>query len=242
MGPESTPTCAKTATSQNLSYRICRKGENPWQLRDPAVTEHLPRAEMRALLLSAVAIGNNPKRPSPFLHATRVLRKALSIFGERRQLYSHWLVRWPYSAEDSIDFENIGMRNKWFGEDDSDSSLLQEYRHKCLSYTEKDSEQVYLRRPALENIEWWDEDSKSWHNCLATALSQKWMSFLASDKVGERQASEVLQAASSSSSCEVSPFQAGPTFGTQGSKAYIFRIQAATQLFGAGFKGKNYSV
>ena len=167
--------------------------------------EDLPFDQMRALILSAVATGNDSRSPSPFLHASRSLKKTLWIFGERRSLYSHWLVRFP-KTKDCIDFEEGAQRRRWFSEENSDTSLLADYVRKCRSYTEKDSELVYMRRPDLEDVEWWDELTKTWQHCLNSAKSQLWMSQLVSDKIcRDRSAQAFLQ--SGSASTEVSPFK-----------------------------------
>jgi len=162
-------------------YRVCRKFENPWQLRDPPDLSDMPFLEQRAIVLSAISQGNLPRFPSPFLHATRSLRRCWFIFCERRSLYSHWIVRWPKS-KDCLDFEAPGIKNKYFAERDGDTSLIAALATKCLSYTAKDSEVVYMHRPDMSEVDWWDETTMSWHNCLDSAKSQQWMGMLASKK------------------------------------------------------------
>ena len=69
-GPQHSPASA-TAQFGEWAYRACRMGENPWQLRAPP--DHisdLSRKQLRAMVLSAVAKGNDPHMPSPFLHAS----------------------------------------------------------------------------------------------------------------------------------------------------------------------------
>jgi hypothetical protein len=158
-------------------------GENPWQLRDPPPMADLGFEEKRALVLHSIARGNHWDKSSPFLHATRLLKTATWIFSERRQLYSHWLVRWPKykDDEDCLDFEKPAVRKKWLAECDSDTNLLSSYLVKCRNYTEKDSELIYFRRPDLSDIDWWDEESRSWQNCLNSAKSQEWMRLLVID-------------------------------------------------------------
>ena len=182
MGPQKSPTCATPQEVKGgppYAYRICRKGENPWRLRNPQtkLLDTLSFAEQRVRMLTAVATGNNLRSPSPFLHASGSLRKTLRIFGERRSLYSHWLVRFP-KTKDCIDFGDGAQRRKWFSDAGGDSSLLAVYVRRCRSYTEKDSELVYLRCPDLADVEWWDEATKTWQDCLASAKSQWWMTFL----------------------------------------------------------------
>ena len=244
MGPKETPTAAVSTQVKGgpaWSYRICRRGENPWQLRDPPVMADLEFAEMRALLLSAVAKGNDPRSPSPFLHATSVLRKALWIFGERRELYSHWLVRFPKSRKGCIDFEDAAMRGKWFSEHNNDTSLLEEYVQKCRAYTEKDSELVYLIRPNLEDIQWWDESTKEWQHCLHSAKSQHWMSLLVADKIsGGHSADAFLQSGSASS--EVSLFNLAALLEPRGPRLLFLGIKAHRHGVWAGFKGLSYAL
>ena len=211
MGPRETPTCATTSQthgSQQYAYRICRRGENPWQLREPLLCDDLGFKETRALLLSAVARGNSDKHTSPFLHATRSLKRALWIFQERRHLYSHWLVRWPRQVLEGkcADFQDIAQRSKWLHEDDSDTSLLAEYVQRCRAYTEKDSEIVCFCRPGLEDIDWWDDARKTWHNCLSSATSQEWMSKLVAKHVSSGLAAGAEMQGGASCS-EVSPFR-----------------------------------
>ena len=184
MGPKVTPTAAQLTGSDQRAwaYRICRQGENPWQLRDPPLMKDLPEPQLRVLILSAIGTGNQASTPSPFLHATRSLKKAVWIFSERRALYSNWLVRWPKWGEDSdcLDFEKSAVRYKWLSEADSDNSLLRNYMDKARAYTEKDSELLYFRRPDLGDVQWWDEEGKSWEDCLLSAKSQWWMTNLVS--------------------------------------------------------------
>lgn len=182
MGPKVTPTAAQVTETpdKKYAYRICRQGENPWQLRDPPLMRDLPDAELRVLILSAIGTGNQASSPSPFLHATRSLKKALWIFSERRALYSHWLVRWPKWGKDSdcLDFEEPAVRHRWLSEAYSDNVLLRNYLDKARAYTEKDSELLYFRRPDLGDVEWWDEENKSWVDSLLSAKSQWWMTQL----------------------------------------------------------------
>lgn len=179
LGPRERPLCATALApvSEYYAYRICRKGEHPWDLRRPVDCAGLSFMETRALVVTAVATGNDPARPSCFLHATRKLRKALLIFGERGHLYSHFLVRWPKQlvGVTMADFERLGERQKWFFEHDEDSAYLAECVRLCRNYTEKDSEIVYFDRPAQHLVEWWDEDGKTWRGSADnSAQSQFW--------------------------------------------------------------------
>ena len=70
--------------------------ENPWELRQPPRHTHeLSKKQLRGMVLAAVANGNDPQMPSPFLHATDSIAVIRQLLGERRWLYSNWLVRWP---------------------------------------------------------------------------------------------------------------------------------------------------
>ena len=105
-GPQESPSCA-TAEKGNWVYRICRMRENPWKLRSPP--EHLrdlTRPQLRAMILAAVACGNDPQMTSAFLHASTSLVAMRRLMGERRWLYSHWLCRWRQDCvgDDYINF------------------------------------------------------------------------------------------------------------------------------------------
>lgn len=160
------------------AYRILRKGETPWMLRVPGDCSGLDFLEKRALLVTAVATGNNPQKPSPFLHATRNLRKALLIHSERRHLYSNFLVRWPRKLPnvEMVDFQEKGQPQRWLFERDEDSALVAEAVFTTRAYTEKDSEIVYFGQPPSELVEWWDEEHLTWRGCLdGSAQSQYWV-------------------------------------------------------------------
>jgi hypothetical protein len=138
---------------------------------------------------------------SPFLHATRSLKKVFMIFGERRHLYSHFLVRWPRSMPDveMADFEDIATRQRWFSESEQDSALLENCVRACRNYTEKDSEIVYFQRPSLEDVEWWDAVGKVWRGCMdGSAKSQEWLTKVASRAAP---ASSSTSASSSTQAC-----------------------------------------
>jgi hypothetical protein len=72
--------------------------------------------EKRALLVTAVATGNDLARTSPFLHASRSLKRVLMLWSERRHLYGNFVVRWPRKIADveMADFEAIASRQRWF--------------------------------------------------------------------------------------------------------------------------------
>ena len=72
MGPPVAPQNASYDKSDvgRYAYRILRKGESPWSLRTPPDTSGMPFKERRALLLSAIALGNDPAHTSVFLHTS----------------------------------------------------------------------------------------------------------------------------------------------------------------------------
>ena len=170
MGPKVAPLRAteKKDEKGKWCYRILRKHEKPWELRDPLDYTALSQQKLRALVLTAVAFGNEDKWTSQFLHGTCALSTVLRIFGERRKLYSHWLVRWPRFCTSGdkpammIDFETNVDKKKWLSEHDNDSALLEEAVKIARSYVQKDKEVVYLQRPDEHLIQVWDEESLLW--------------------------------------------------------------------------------
>jgi hypothetical protein len=143
----------------------------------------LSQAELRVLVVLAVAHGNQPGMESSFLHSTGSLTKCVKIRTERRHLYSNWLVRWPRECVDErIDFDRKKDKYKWLQHEDPDSSLVEECLKICRSYVQKDSEVVYLRHPGMNNIQWWDEPNATWRKAtdipnsfVHAATSQKWV-------------------------------------------------------------------
>ena len=168
--------------------------------------------QMRLLVLSSIANGNAPGQTSHFLHATASLKICTHIHRERQDLYSNWLVRWPASQVDCsnvLDFTKHGVRQKFFTEQDDDSKLIKQYCDLAFRYTSKDSEILYLARPPLEAIEWWDEEGNEWVPALNAAKSQVWMRKLTAD------------------TCSVN------VFSSQGD-----RLQAASKVAEASYWGK----
>ena len=105
-GPQESPSSV-IAEDGDWAYRLCPNGEDPWNLRvPPAHIADLSRKQLRAMLLSAVACGNDPQMPSPFVHASSSLKAVRGILGERRWRYSNWLTRFPKSCTggNMIDF------------------------------------------------------------------------------------------------------------------------------------------
>ena len=168
MGP---PVAPQNATQSpfdvgKYAYRILRKGEHPWSLRTPPDTEAMPFRDRRALLVSAIALGNDPEHTSIFLHTSQTVPKVLNVFGERRKLYSHWLVRWPRAIPGvpCADFSLAKDRQRWLAELDGDSDLIVDCLKQCRNYMMKDAELVYFAHPGLHNVEWWDEENCCWQS------------------------------------------------------------------------------
>ena len=141
--------------------------------------------ELRLLVLTSIANGNAAGKMSPFLHATTSIKTCTWIHRERQELYSNWLVRWPKAAVDYsnvIDFTNAGVRARFFAEQDTDSSLVRKYIDCAYAYTAKDDELLYLVRPPLDKVDWWDEEGKEWVSALHAAKSHEWMRKLCADK------------------------------------------------------------
>ena len=75
----------------------------------------LTRKELRALLVTGIARGNDPKLPSRCLHASSSMKAIRRLLGERPWLYSNWLVRWPKVTEgiQHFDFTNPYVAGYW---------------------------------------------------------------------------------------------------------------------------------
>ena len=106
-------------------------GENPWELRQPpGHIGELSKKQLRAMVLAAVAMGNDPQMPSALLHATGSIPVIRKLLGERRWLYSNWLVRWPKVLHDVpyIEFGDKKLYTNWWLDDwDSDTEFLQDH-------------------------------------------------------------------------------------------------------------------
>ena len=153
-GPQESPSSV-IAEDGDWAYRLCPNGEDPWNLRVPP--EHiadLDRKQLRAMVISAVACGNDPQMPSPFVHASSSLKAVRGILEERRWRYSNWLTRFPKSCTggNMIDF---GDKPAWgwvLDEWDGDTDFLHECLQKARGYTDKDRELVYLTSIPLKEI------------------------------------------------------------------------------------------
>ena len=171
MGPQKTPQEAteNKAEKDRYCYRICRRGETPWTLRQPPDLTGASFAEKRSLMATGIAMGN--ETPSSFLHATTSLTKVMLVFGERRTLYSHWLVRWPKDipgVECANFADKAADRQRWLSEVDGDTALIERCIKTARSYVQKDKEIVFLQHPGQSNVGWWDADTKTW-------WSSKWV-------------------------------------------------------------------
>ena len=166
-GPASGPDCATEgkADANKFVYRILRRGESPWTLRQPCDMAALGFKEKRALMVMALGMGNSSGHTSPFLHTSSSLRKCLVVFRERNGLYSNWLVRWPKEIPgvECINFaEHVADRMTWLSADDGDSDLIEECIRRARAYVVKDLEIVYLQLPGQRNVEWWDTEAMKW--------------------------------------------------------------------------------
>ena len=169
------PPCSPASAIEQFgdwAYRACRMGENPWNLRKvPSHVLELTPKQLRGMVLSAVAMGNDPQHPSPLLHATDSIAVIIKMLGERRWLYSNWLVRWPQDCGGKpghIDFQDH-KRGGWIlAESDDDTDLLRECVQKARGYVAKDRELVYLTSIPLKEIDWWCEETKQWQSAEDT--------------------------------------------------------------------------
>jgi len=166
MGPKHAPLNATECKDAKgaFVYRLCRIGETPWTLRQPQDLSNASFSELRALLVSAIAMGNQQAHTSVFLHSTSSLGKIQKILDERRSLYTNWLVRWPMHLKnvDKADFETRGDRLKWLSEEMTDSKLLDNCVQTARGYVDKDSEVVFFQHPGQRNVEWWNEEERLW--------------------------------------------------------------------------------
>ena len=110
MGPKRAPLNATECKDAKgaFVYRLCRIGETPWTLRQPQDLSNASFSELRALLVSAIAMGNQQAHTSVFLHSTSSLGKIQKILDERRSLYTNWLVRWPKHLKN---VDNVAPQN-----------------------------------------------------------------------------------------------------------------------------------
>jgi len=147
-------------------------GENPWNLRKvPSHVLELTPKQLRGMVLSAVAMGNDPQHPSPFLHATDSIAVIRKLLGERRWLYSNWLVRWRQDCGGKPGHINFQDDKEWgwiLADSDDDTDLLQECVQKARGYVAKDRELVYLTSIPLKDIDWWCEETKQWQSAEET--------------------------------------------------------------------------
>ena len=181
LGPADRPHQATdTGNKGQYVYRVLRAYESPWNMRIPPNAD-ISHAEMRVMLVTAIAHGNDEHETSLFLHTTTSLTKAIRLLQERKLLYSNWLTRWKKDCvEQRVDFDNKPEKYKWLSEDDNDNEYVRQAVKTSRRYVEKDSEVVYMRHPGDRNIEWWDEVQKQWRQFSeipsafqATARSQK---------------------------------------------------------------------
>ena len=119
------------------------------------------RKQIRAVLLESVATGN--KKTSPFLHGTKDLQCLKNLLLERKGMYTHWIVRWPLTAEEGvIDLSDAAAQSQWLCEEGGDTDLMWEHLKTCRSYAGKDKEVVVMSRPKWEKVSWWDVSTETW--------------------------------------------------------------------------------
>jgi hypothetical protein len=161
-------TTDSTSAAGGFLYRVCRKGETPWALRRPPDVSGLSERELRAMVLPAIAYGNDPARQSPLLHCTITVKKAQAILGERRHLYSNWLCRWPKVCPGMAIIDLSYPSLKLLDQLPDDTAFLEECVLEVRRYTIKDKEVVVLNYPPKEQVEWWDEEAKKWRPLAQT--------------------------------------------------------------------------
>ena len=150
-----------------------RKGETPWNLRNPPDTNRLEFKELRSVLLPAIAFGNQKQHTSPFLHTTVGVGVAWRIFGERRQLYSNYLVRIDREKLTGIGIIDLAPNKngkKYLSDFDDDTGFLKQCAELARTYAVKDREVILLSRPKFEAIEYWDEEGKCWRSAAEARL------------------------------------------------------------------------
>ena len=194
------------ACHKKFVYRVCRKGETPWSLRQPpASILSMGEDAIRALMLQAVATGN--QKDSCFLHSTSSLKKVILLSQERRHLYCNWLVRWPRKSTGAkvADFDEAVDRHKWLSESQDDSRMLQEWLRTCRSYVLKDSEQVWMQHPGTDNVEWWDQKNRMWKTLKERPLMSVKKEAISSTAKSQSTASASCSSVASSSSAAPVP-------------------------------------
>ena len=116
-------------------------GENPWKLQKvPSHVLELTPKQLRGMVLSAVAMGNDPQHTSPLLHATDSIAVIIKMLGERRWLYSNWLVRWHRGCGGKpacIDFRDHTEWGWILVESVDDTDFLRECLQKARGYATK---------------------------------------------------------------------------------------------------------
>ena len=163
--PVAPPLHATIALEGKFAYRVCRKGEDPWNLRRPAL-QHLDFSEKRQALIVAIALGNSLDKTSPFLYSTKSLKKALKIVNERKHRYINWLVRWPLVMEgvDSADFSIGNDKAKWLNHFSTDSGSMASLVSTARGYVTADAEVVFFDHTGQRNVEYWDEIARLWRD------------------------------------------------------------------------------
>ena len=143
IGPASPPDIAfeTKAEANKFVYRICRRGESPWTLRQVSDVAALSFKEQRVLMAMALGMGNSAGHTSPFLHTSSSLSSCLKVFRERHALYSNRLVRWLITIP-GVECVNFGVKSastvRWLTMEVDDSKFIEECIRLARFYTEKD--------------------------------------------------------------------------------------------------------
>ena len=180
-------------------YRSLRRFETPFQMRKPVIPKALTHLELRALLLPAVAYGNDKKRTSLFLHCTVSVKKAKAIMEERRHLYSNWLVRFPKDSAAHLTLSCFATQQDYLKEEDTDTAFLELALAHVRKYSTKDKECVYTELPPEEVIEWWNEAEQEWSN---VSVATEWFY----RRIGDKGIAATSQIADSVSSAAAGSF------------------------------------
>ena len=107
------------------------------------------------------------------MHTTVGVGVAWRIFGERRQLYSNYLVRIDrekLTGVGIIDLAPSKNGKKYLSDFDDDTAFLTQCAELARTYAMKDREVILLSRPKLDAIEYWDEEGQCWRSAAEARL------------------------------------------------------------------------
>ena len=129
-----------------------------------------PWKEQRLAVLEALAYGNSTKRPSPFIHATTSLAKAVAIQQERGHLYSDVMVRFRPNCVGPghwLGYTHDELRNSIVEEMRTDDPDTVEMVKRIRGFMTKDEEVIVKQRPDLKDVEFWNGDAQCWSPALS---------------------------------------------------------------------------